>query len=226
MGARYTEDLGGIHQRAARDAKTPKVKQLVVSQEDSQFQNMAIYTVSNGPEGAAQADAPLRQDVMSPQIPGPVIILDSGELSNLMELSEAEAREENSEGWVAGPKAVTVMRAAGVGWKGVVPKCVLVTTSTTPRGTSCDWCCRMGWTCFSRRKGGQVLGACSWCYKVKTACKTGWWGSLDADTDDRQWRGSSKLGIHGGRKDEDGLAKWSPRLAAMCTQARLETYRM
>ena len=78
--------------------------------------------------GAAQADAPLRQDVLSPQIPGPVVILDTGESSDLTELSEAEAREENSEGRVAGPKPVTVVRTAGVGWKGVVPKCVPVTT--------------------------------------------------------------------------------------------------
>ena len=190
--------------------KTPEVKQLVISREDGWLLNMAVYVVSNGPEGAAQADALLRWDVLSTQIPGLVVILDTGELSDLMELSEAKARGESSEGWVAGPKAVTVVRAAGVGRKGVVPKHVLVTMSTTPHGTSCDRCHRMGWTCFSRRKGGQVLGACSWCYKVKTTCKTGWQDSSDADTDDRQWLGSSKLGIRASGKDEDGPAKRSP----------------
>ena len=64
------------------------------------------------------------------------------------------------------------------------------------------------------------------CYKAKTACKMGWRGSLHADTDDGQWPGSSKLGIHAGGKDEDGPAKWSPRLGTICTQACLETYRM
>ena len=43
--------------------KTPKVKQLVVSWEVGQFQNMAIYAVLNSPEGVAQANAPLRQAV-------------------------------------------------------------------------------------------------------------------------------------------------------------------
>ena len=96
---------------------------------------------------------------MSLQVPSLVIILNTGELSNLTELSEAEAREENSEGWVARPKVVTVVKVAGVGWKGVILKCVPVTTSTTPHGTSCDQCRRMGQMCFSRRKGGQVLRA-------------------------------------------------------------------
>ena len=41
--------------------KTPEVKQPVVSREDGRLRNMAIYTVSNGPEGAVQADAPLRR---------------------------------------------------------------------------------------------------------------------------------------------------------------------
>ena len=205
--------------------KTPKVKWPVVSQEDSQFRNMAIYAVSNGPEGAAQAHAPLRQDVLSPQIPGPVVILNAGELSDLMELSEAKARE-NLEGQAAGPQAVTVVRAVGVGWKGVVPKCALVVTSTTPRGTSYDQCCRMGWTCFSRRKGGQILGACLRCYKAKTACKTGRQDTSDASSDDGQWPGSHKLGSCTGGKDEDGPAKRSPQLAAVRAQARLEMYCM
>ena len=124
--------------------KTPEVKQPVISQEDCQLRDMAVYVVLNGPEGAAQANALLRWDVLSPQIPGPVVSLNTGKLSDLMELSEAEASEESSEGQVAGPKAVTVVRAAGVGWKGVVPKCVPVTMPTTPRGTSCDRCHRMG----------------------------------------------------------------------------------
>ena len=94
--------------------KTPEVKQQVFNQEDSWLRNMAVYGVSNGPEGAAQADAPLRQDVLSPEIPGLVVILNTGELCDLTELSEAEAREENSEGRVAGPKMVTVVRAVGV----------------------------------------------------------------------------------------------------------------
>ena len=180
--------------------------------------------VSNGPEGVAQANAPLRQDILSPQIPGPVVILDTGKSSDLMELSEAEAREENSEGRAAGPKVVTVMRTAGVGWKGVVPKCVLVTTSSMPHGPLCNQCRRMGWTCFSRRKGGQVLRAHLQCYKAKTACKTGRRDTSDADPDDRQWPGSSKLGICTGGTDEDGPAKQSPRLATVCAQACLETY--
>ena len=167
--------------------KTPKTKQLIVNQEDSQLQNMAIYAVSDSPEGATQADAPLRQVVLSPQVPGPVIILDTGELSNLMELSEAKGREETLEGQMARPNAVTVMKVAGVGWKGVVPKCVLVITSTTPRETSCDQCHRIGQTCFSRRKGGQELRACLWCYEAKTTCKTGRRGSSHEDMDGRQW---------------------------------------
>ena len=214
----YVEELQGM-------PKTPKVKQQVVSQEDGRLWNMAIYVVSNGPEGVVQADAPLRQDILSPQIPGLVIILDTGKSSDLTELSEAEAREENSEGWAARPKAVTVVRAAGAGWKGVVPKHVPVTTSSMPHRTSCDWCHRMGRTYFSRRKGRRVLGACSRCYKAKTACKMGRQDTSDADPDDGQWPGSSKLGIHTGGKDEDGPAKWSPQLAAMCAQACLETYR-
>ena len=162
--------------------KTPEVKQLVVSQEDSRFRNMAVYVVSNGPEGVAQANAPLRQGVLSPQIHGPVVILNAGESSNLTELSEAEARE-NLEGQAAGPQAVMVVRAAGVGWKGVVPKCVPVITSTTPCRMSCDRCRRMGRTCFSRRKGGQILGACSRCYEAKTTCKMGWQDASDASSD-------------------------------------------
>ena len=206
--------------------KTPEAKQQVVNQEDGWLRNMAVYTVLNGPEGAAQADAPLRQEVVSPQIPGTVVILDAGESSDLTELSEAEAREENSEGWVAGPKAVTVVRAVGVGWKGVVPKRAPVTTSTMPRGMLCDWCRRMGQTCFSRRKGRQVLGACSRCYEVKTTCKTGQRDASDAAPDDRQWPGSHKSGVLTGREHEDGPAKLTPQLAAMLAQAHLETYHM
>ena len=198
--------------------KTPEFKQLVG------LRNMAVYAVSNGPEGAAQADAPLRQDVLSPQVPGPVVILNAGESSDLTELSEVEVRE-NSEGRAAGPKAVTVVRAAGAGRKGAVPKRAPVITSTTPRGTSCDRCRRMGQTCFSRRKGGQILGACARCYEVKTACKTGRPDASDAGSDDGQWPGSNKLGSQAGGKDEDGPAKRSPRVAAMRAQACLETYR-
>ena len=190
--------------------RTPEAKQQVVNREDGQLRNMAIYAVSNGPEGAAQADAPLRQEVLSPEIPGLVVILDTGESSDLTGLSEAEAREANSEGQATGPKAATVMRAAGVGRKGVVPKCVPVTTSTTPRGTSCDRCCRMGQTCFSRRKGRQVLGACSHCYEAKTACKTGRRDALDADPDDEQWPGSHKPDVLASGEHKDGPAKWTP----------------
>ena len=199
--------------------KMPEFKQPV------RFWNMAVYTVSNGPEGVAQADAPLRQDILSPQIPGLVIILDAGESSDLTELSEAKARE-NSEGQAAGPKAVTVVRAAGVGQKGAVPKCAPVITLTTPHGTSCDQCRRMGWTCFSRKKGGQILGACLRCYEVKAACKTGQKDASNAGSDDGQWPGSNKLDSWAGGKDEDGPVKWSPWLAALRTQARLEMYRM
>ena len=113
---------------------------------------------------------------------------------------------------MAGPKAVTVVKVAGVGQKGVVPKHVPVTTSTMPRETSCNQCCRIGQMCFSRRKGRQELRACLWCYKAKTTCKTGLWDSSHEDTDGGQWPGTSKLGIHTSGKDEDGPAKQSPWL--------------
>ena len=204
--------LEGLIQEPEGAHKTPKMKQLIISQEDSWLQNMAIYAVSDGPERAAQADAPVRQVVLSPQVPGQVIILDMGNSSNLTELSEVEAREETLEGWLAEPKAVTVMKAAGVGWKGVVPKCAPVTTSIMPHETSCDRCRRIGCTCFSRRKGRQELRACLQCYKAKTACKTSRQDSLHEDIVGRQWPGSSKLGICTSGKDEDGLAKQSPSL--------------
>ena len=139
--------------------KTPKTKQPVINREDGQLQNMAIYTVSDGPEGAAQGDAPLRQVVLSLQVPSLVVILDTGKSSDLMELSEAQAREETSEGQMARPKVVTVMKVAGVGQKGVVLKCVPVIMSSTPRKMSCNRCCRIGCACFSRKKGRQELGA-------------------------------------------------------------------
>ena len=178
--------------------KMPETKQPVINWEDGRLWNMAVYAVSDSLEGAVQADAPSRQVVLSLQVPGLVVILDMGELSDLMELSEAEAREETSEGQMARRKAVTVVKAAGVGWKGIVPKCAPVVMSSTPHETSCDQCHRIGQMCFSRRKGGQELRACLQCYKAKIACKMGWWGSTHADTDDGQWLGSSKLGIRTG----------------------------
>ena len=205
--------------------KTPEVKQPVISWEDGWLRNMAVYVVSNSPEGVAKADAPLRQDVLSPQISGLVIILDTGESSDLTELSEAEARE-NLEGRAVGPKVVMAVREVGVGWKRVVPKHAPVIMLTMPHGTSCDWCHRMGRTCFSRRKGGQILGACSWCYEAKTTCKMGQQDASDAGSDDGQWPGGNKLGSRTDGKDEDGPAKQSPQLAAMHAQARLETYHM
>ena len=198
--------------------KTPESKQ------PTGLRNMAVYTISNGPEGAVQGDAPLRQEVLSPQVPGPVVVLDAGESSDLTELSETEARED-AEGRAAGPKAVTVVRAAGAGRKGPVPKHAPVVTLTTPRGTSCDRCRRMGRTCFSRRKGGQILGACARCYEAKTACKTGRPDASDAGSDNGQWSGSHKSDSRTGGKRKDGPVTRSPRLAAVRARARLETYR-
>ena len=82
------EELEGV-------PKKPEMKQLMVSQDSRRMVSSRTWLymqVSDSPEGAVQADAPLRQVVLSLQVPSPVVILDTDESSNLMELSEVKAR--------------------------------------------------------------------------------------------------------------------------------------
>ena len=88
---------------------------------------------------AAQVDAIVRKTVSIPQVPSQVVILDAGDSSDLTELSEAELKEEIQEGQLAEVKAVTVVKAAEVVWKGVpIPRHVPVTMLTTPHGVPCN----------------------------------------------------------------------------------------
>src|SRR6266481_1797748 len=142
---------------------------------------MTVYPVGRGPAGDAQARMPVRQAVEMLKRTGPVVILVNDESSEDRESTgvsegELEAKKIGSRRVARKP-----MAGAGRAVKELMtrrgPKNCPAITLTTPRLIPCDQCRKVRRSCFSQKKGPEILVACAACFKVKMSCKTGDGGS-------------------------------------------------
>src|SRR5882724_3072638 len=126
---------------------------------------MSMYAITNGPEGVVQASTPIFQAMGIP-ITGPrATVQSSSEWSGIPD-SSLGTEEPNIEQAPCGQPKAEVGRA------GQVAKNTPIATLDIPRDIPCDRCGKVGWPCFPRTKGGQVLSACAACYGLKMSCKT------------------------------------------------------